>query len=155
MAGKAKAARVGAGATAAGRAARRNVYLQRLVEDEDLRKNLRSAFDSARKAYGRMNGKSPAAMLDDRRLQRELRDTASSLTEAAQSLQGAKKRRRRGRMLLLLLVGGGLAVALSESLRERLLDLVLGKEEEFEYTSTTSPPPPASPPPSTEPVGTS
>ncbi|MDQ4131344.1 MAG: hypothetical protein M3133_10235, partial [Actinomycetota bacterium] len=116
---------------------------------------LRTAFGSARKAYGRMNGKSPVQMIDDRKLQRELRDTASSLSQAADSLRGARKKRRRGRMVVLALVGGGVALALSEGLRERVMDLVLGKEEEFEYTSTTSPPPPTSPPPTSAPVGTS
>ncbi len=155
MAAKKRAAKVGAGATAAGQAARSNVYLQRLMEDEDLRKNLRTAYESARKAYGRMNGKSPAQMFDDRKLQRQLRDTASSLSEAAESLRKGKKKRRRGRLLLLGLAGGGMALAFSEGLRERVMDLVLGKEEEFEYTATTSPPPAESPPPPSEPVGTS
>ena len=55
MAAKKKAAKAGAGAFAAGKAVRSNEYVQRLVEDEELRENLRSAFDSAKKAYGRMS----------------------------------------------------------------------------------------------------
>ena len=38
-------------------------------------------------------------------------------------------------------VGAGAAVAMSEDLRKRVLDLLFGAEEEFEYTSTTMPPP--------------
>ena len=50
-----KAAKAGAGAVAAGKAARDNPYVQRLIEDEELRDNLRTAFESARKAYERMS----------------------------------------------------------------------------------------------------
>ena len=140
---KKKAARAGAGAVAAGKAARSNPYVQRLVEDDQLRDNLRTAYESARKAYSRMsNGKGPAkAVLDDKKTQRELREAATSLRDAADSLRGAKakkKRRRRGRILLLV-VGAGVALALSEGLRKKVLDALFGAEEEFEYTSTTTP----------------
>ena len=139
---KKKAAKAGAGAVAAGRAARSNPYVQRLVEDDDLRENLRTAYESARKAYERMsNGKGPAkAILDDKKTQRELREAASSLREAADSLRGAKAkkhRRRRGRVILLV-VAAGAALALSEGLRKKVLDALFGAEEEFEYSSTTT-----------------
>ena len=49
MAAKKKAAKAGAGAYAAGKAVRSNAYVQRLVEDDELRDNLRTAFESARK----------------------------------------------------------------------------------------------------------
>src|SRR5919202_5307168 len=142
MAKKKKAAKAGAGAIAAGKAAKDNPYVQRIVEDEDLRDNLRTAFESAKKAYERMaNGKGPAkALLDDKKTQRELKEAASSLREAADSLRGAKakkKRRRRGRVLLLL-VAAGAALALSEGLRKKVLDALFGAEEEFEYSSTTT-----------------
>ena len=154
MATKKKAAKVGSGAFAAGKAARDNPYVQRLIEDDELRENLRTAYESARKAYGRMaNGKGPAkAILDDKKTQKELKEAASSLRDAADSLRGAKKKqkRRRGRLLLLLFVGAVLALALSEDLRKKVLDALFGAEEEFEYTSTTTPAPAAS-----EPVGTS
>lgn len=139
---KKKAAKAGAGAVAAGKAVTSNPYVQRMVEDEELRENLRGAFESARKAYERMsNGKGPAkALVEDKKVQKELREAATSLREAADSFRGAKrpkKRKRRGG-LLLLLVGAGLALALSEDLRKKVLDAVFGSEEEFEYTSTTS-----------------
>ena len=44
MAAKKKAAKAGAGAYAAGKAVRSNQYVQRLIEDKELRDNLRSAF---------------------------------------------------------------------------------------------------------------
>ena len=142
MAAKKKAAKAGAGAYAAGTAVRSNEYVQRLVEDQELRDNIRNAFTSAKKAYGRINGKGPAKALDDKKVQRELKDAASSLKDAADSLRGGKKKRgRKGRLLLIGLVGAGLALALSEGLRKKALDALFGAEEEFEYTSTTTAPP--------------
>jgi hypothetical protein len=138
---KKKAASAGAGALAAGRAAKDNPYVQRLVEDDELRDNLRTAYDSARNAYERIaNGKGPAkAILDDKKTQKELREAATSLRDAADSLRGAKKKKkgRKGR-LLLVLVAAGAALALSEGLRKKVLDALFGAEEEFEYTSTTT-----------------
>jgi adenylosuccinate synthase len=158
MAAKKKAAKAGAGAVAAGKAVRSNDYVQRLVEDEDLRDNLRTAFQSAKKAYTRMaNGKGPVkALTEDKKTQKELREAASSLRSAADTLRGAKKKKRRGRfgkLLIVGLVGGGLALALSEDLRKKVLDALFGAEEEFEYTASTTPEP--SSPSSSEPVGTS
>ena len=157
MAAKKKAAKAGAGAVAAGQAVRSNPYIQRLVEDDELRENLRTAYDSARVAYTRMaNGKGPTkALMDDKKTQKQLKQAASSLRDAADSLRGAKrkrKRKRRGSVLLVGLVGAGLALALSEGLRKKVLDALFGAEEEFEYTASTAPEPSSS---SSEPVGTS
>jgi hypothetical protein len=113
-----------------------------LIEDPELRDNLRTAFESARKAYGRMNGKGPAKALDDKKVQRELKEAATALRGAADGLRATPKRkkRRRGRALLFLgLVGAGVAVGMNEGLRKKVLDALFGAEEEFEYTSTTTP----------------
>jgi adenylosuccinate synthase len=152
MAAKGRAAKAGAGAYAAGKAARENAYVQRIVEDDELRENLHTAYDSARKAYTRMsNGKGPTkALMEDKKVQKQLKEAASSLKDAADSLRAPKKRKKhRGRWLVVGLVGAGLALALSEGLRKKVLDALFGAEEEFEYTSTTTP---SSSPSSSEPV---
>ena len=141
---KKQAAKAGAGAVAAGKAVKDNPYVQRIVEDEELRENVRTAFESARRAYARMsNGKGPVkALTEDKKTQKQLREAATSLREAADSLRNAKsgrKKRKRGRGLMLLFVGAGLAIALNEGLRSKVLDALFGSEEEFEYSSTTSP----------------
>jgi adenylosuccinate synthase len=143
MASRKKAAKAGAGAVAAGQAVRSNAYVQRLIEDEELRANLRNTYDSAKRAYGRMNGKGPTKALEDKKVQRELREAATSLREAADGLRGTKKKkgRRRGRLLVLGVVGAVLALALSEGLRKKVLDALFGAEEEFEYTASTTPEP--------------
>jgi hypothetical protein len=124
---------------------RSNPYVQRLIEDEDLRENIREAFESARDAYARIaNGKGPAkALMDDKKVQRDLRKAAESMREASYQLRGKRRKRRLslGRLVLIALIGAGLALLLSEELRKAVLDRVFGAEEEFEYTSTTSPAP--------------
>ena len=87
-----------------------NPYVQRLVQDEDLREDVRVAYDN-------------------------LRSASVALREGQQK----PKKRRLGRLLLLGLVGAGLAIAVSEDLRNKVLDALFGAEEEFDYTSTTAP----------------
>lgn len=134
----------------AARAARSNRYVERLIEDEELRGSLLAAYGAARSAYGRMSNGKPAttALFEDRKLQNELREAAGALRDAANTLREPprKARRRRsglGRKLLLLGIAGVLALALSEDLRGKVLDLLFGAEEEFEYSSTTAPAEPA------------
>jgi hypothetical protein len=139
--------RIGRAAEAA-RAAQRNRYVQRLVEDEALRASLLTAYGAARSAYGRMSNGKPATqeLFENRKLQRELGDAAKALWDASNALREPPKRRRRGgfgRTLLLLTMGALLAIALSPGLRSKLLDLLFGAEEEFDYSSTTAPPEPA------------
>jgi len=136
----------------AARKAQRNRYLQRLIEDEDLRGSLLTAYGAARSAYGRMNNGKPAskALFEDKKLQRELREAAEALRDASSALKESPKKSRRrkgglGRTLLLLTVAAGLALVFSEDLRSKLLDLLFGSEEEFDYSSTTAPAEPAPP----------
>jgi hypothetical protein len=127
-------------------AARNNPYVQRIIEDDDLRENIRDALDRTRKAYARLsNGKAPTkALMEDRKLQKDLREAATSLRDVGVALRDGPKRKRKrrlGRKLFILAVGAGLALALSEGLRKKVLDALFGAEEEFDYTSTTTPAP--------------
>jgi hypothetical protein len=70
-------------------------YVQRLVEDDDLRANLRDAYDSARDAYDRaIDGKGPAKVLEDKKLQSDLRTAAESLRSAAESLREPEQKEK-------------------------------------------------------------
>jgi len=44
-----------------------------------------------------------------------------------------------GKLLLLLMVAAMLAMVLSKDARSKVLDMLFGSEEEFDYTSTTMP----------------
>jgi hypothetical protein len=148
---RSKAAKAGAAAAVP--------YVQRVISDEELRDNVRVAVDSAREAFARLqNGKGAAkVVLDDKKFQQNVSQAATALKEASDALREAPKRtspRRSGggmfRKLLLLVVAAGVAMAVSEDLRNRVLDALFGKEEEFDYSSTTQPstaPPPATPTP--------
>jgi hypothetical protein len=132
-------------AKAAAEGAWGNQYVQRYVHDEELRANVRDALENARSAYARLNnGKSASkTVMEDKKFQKDLKNAADSLKEAGTALRDGPKRKRGGglgKLLLLGIVGGGLAIALSEDVRNKVLDLLFGKEEEFDYTSTTAPP---------------
>lgn len=137
MAARTKQARKAASAAAA----TTSPWVQRLAEDDDLRDNFRVAFEAAKDAYDRISdGKSPRELMDDKKLQKDFKHAADALKDAGSALkEGPKKRKKSGgfgRKLLLLVVGGAIALALSEDLRSKLLDMMFGKEEEFDYGST-------------------
>jgi hypothetical protein len=148
-----------AAAAGAVSAAKDNPYVQRIVSDDDLRDNVRVAFESAKSAYERLsNGKTPSkAIMDDKKLHKDLKAAAEALRDAGSALREAPKKQKKrsggfGRKLLILVVGAGVALAASSDLRSKVLDALFGKEEEFDYTSTTSP---SSAAPSAQPVSSS
>jgi hypothetical protein len=134
-----------------------NPYIQRLIEDDVLRDNIRTAIDSSKSAFDRLTGsKAPQkAILEDRKLQNEIRQAAEAVRYAAMALSDAPKHPsgqkkgglRLGRKLVLVGAAGVAALAASEPLRSKVLDMLFGAEEEFQYTppAGTPTPPPASP----------
>ena len=149
MAAKDKAAK----AAAAAQAAKENPYLQRVIQDDELRDNMVVAFEAARNAYTRLNkGKAPAKnLIEDKKLHADLKRSADALRDASSALREApkhttpKKKRKGGfgKILLLAIVGGVAAIAVSEGLRNKVLDALFGAEEEFDYSSNTTPVAPA------------
>ena len=134
-----------------------NPYIQRVIEDGALRDNVTNVIESSKSAYQRLasNGAPAKAVLEDSKLHEHVESAAGSVRDIALALndvdtkhkQPFKKKKRRGRMLLLLLISAGVALAASEGLRNKLLDALFGKEEEFQYTPPAPAPsePPASP----------
>ena len=146
-------------AAAAARQAAENPYLQRIVHDEELRNNMVVAYEAAKNAYARLNnGKAPTKVLmEDKKLHKDLKRSADALRDATAALRDAPKHakpksKRKGgfrRVLLVAVLGGAIALAVSESLRGKVLDALFGAEEEFDYTSNTAP---SAPPSETTPV---
>jgi hypothetical protein len=138
-------------AAAAARQAAENPYLQRIAHDEELRNNMVVAYEAAKNAYARLNnGKAPTKLLmEDKKLHKDLKRSADALRDATAALRDApkhskpkSKRKRKGglgRVLLLAILGGAVAIAVSEGLRNKVLDALFGAEEEFDYTSNTAP----------------
>ena len=127
--------------------AKSNPYIQALLEDPKLRKNVSAVVNSSKSAYERVNNGNLQAqrLLEDKKLHQDLGRALGAARDATITLTQTKRRRRRlsmGRMIVIAGIGGGIAVAASEQLRSKALDLLFGAEEEFQYT------PPASPPPS-------
>ncbi len=143
MAKKTKAAKAAA-AGAAVKGAKNVKNVRELAQDldqDELRDNVRVAFEAASDAYKRINGKGAKALFEDPKFHEDVRQAAQALRGATNVVQQPKKKRKAGfgRLLMLGAVGAVAAVALSEGLRNKLLDALFGAEEEFDYTSTTTP----------------
>src|ERR1700722_18152404 len=70
-----------------------NPYIQRLIEDSTLRENVRIAIDSSRSAFNRLtSSKAPQrAILEDKKLQNDIREAAEAVRDVAMALSDAPK----------------------------------------------------------------
>jgi hypothetical protein len=115
-------------------------YVERLLEDEAARENLRRGATKLRDAYDRSQKRRVKATRDQK-LRDQLASAAQSLGTGASALvNGARKpKKRRGRTLLKLsaaaAVGAGIALGLNEGLRSSLP----GSSSSPEPASTGSP----------------
>ena len=137
-------------------AAKENPYLQRIIQDEELRDNMVVAYEAGRNAYGRLSSKKAPAkvLMEDKKLHKDLKRSADALRDATIALRDApnrskpKSKRRRGglgKLLFVALLGAIVAIVVSEDLRNKVLDALFGAEEEFDYTSSTTPAAPPTP----------
>ncbi len=118
-----------------------NPYVQRVLADEDLRDQVREAYESSAAAYKRASkSKRPAqALVKDAKLQKDLKaafEAAKSAQEALRDAPGnptAKRGGGKGKFLAIALLGGVIALVASSALRDKVLDLLFGPEETFDY----------------------
>src|SRR6266516_4968719 len=80
-------------------------YIERAFKDEDLRENLRNAFESAREVYNELiggRGAIPVAtrVATDKEIQERLKEAIEELREAADRVQGKKDHSGRNTTLL-------------------------------------------------------
>ena len=125
--------------------AKENPYLNKIVEDKELRENAVAALQSVKSAFDRAQEKGfdkPADLVNDKQLRKELKDAAKGFKQTKNEIKSAaepkKKRHPLRKLLVVGVIGAVVAIVVSEDARKAVLDTLFGAEEEFEYTSTTS-----------------
>ena len=117
-------------------------YVQRAIQDEELRDNLRSAFATARDVYDELIGGRgvtgvASKVASDKDIQEQLRSAIEDLRSAADRIQGREE--HKGRNASLLLAGFALGILFNPmtgpETRRWLKDKIFGEDEEFGYGS--------------------
>jgi hypothetical protein len=115
-------------------------FVERALRDEDLRANVKNAFESAREVYNElMGGRGPVKVgtrvATDKEIQERLKEAVAELREAADRVQGKKEHGARN--TLLLLTGVALGVLFNpmfgSQARKWVSDKIFGSSDDFTY----------------------
>ena len=118
-------------------------YLDRALHDEELRENVRNAYESARTIYNELIGKRGVSgvatrVATDKDIQDELRSTVAELRKAADRVQGKDEHRNRAGGLLFVgvLLGVLFNPLTGPQTRKWLADRLFGGgDDDFTYES--------------------
>ena len=114
-------------------AARVAPYVEQLLDDENVRENLRGAVQATRQAFGRARRKKRASQaLKDRKVQRRVQEAMHAAGEVVSAITREPRRRKRTRRVRALaglaIGGGGLALALNPDARRKALAFLGGED---------------------------
>ena len=124
-------------------AANARPYVERAVGDEELRENVKTAFQAAREVYDELLGNRSVTTVatrvaTDREIQDKLREALDELRTAADRVQGKKE--HGGRNATLLITGIALGILFNPvtgpATRKKLADMVFGGDD-FTYETPT------------------
>jgi hypothetical protein len=118
-------------------------YVQRAISDEDLRDNVKAAFQTARDIYDELIGNRSVTTVatrvaTDKEIQEKLKDAVDELRTAANRVQGKKE--HSGRNATLLIAGIALGILFNPvtgpATRKWLADTVFGGDD-FTYENSS------------------
>jgi predicted RNA-binding protein len=118
-------------------------YVQRAISDEDLRDNVKAAFQTAREIYDELIGNRSVTTVatrvaTDKEIQEKLKDAVDELRTAANRVQGKKE--HSGRNATLLIAGIALGILFNPvtgpATRKWLADTVFGGDD-FTYENSS------------------
>ena len=117
-------------------------YVDRALNDEDVRGNVLRAFNAARKVYEELGGECPIGAASKLSAKDSVRDdldtTVQSLSEAIVRMSGQQPRRRGGWGFLFMITLTLVILfnpATGADTRRWLKDNLFGSEEEFDYST--------------------
>ena len=120
-------------------------YVQRALQDEELRENLRSAYGTARDVYDQLMGNRgvtgvASRVASDEEIQDQLRSAIQDLRSAADRIRGRDTHKGRNTSLLFLGIALGLLFnpITGPDTRRWLKDKIFGEDDEFGYSSSGS-----------------
>jgi gas vesicle protein len=115
-------------------------YVERALKDEELRENIRSAFEAAREVYSDLMGDRGMTGLatrvaTDKEIQDNLKKALGELREAGDRVRGKEEHAARNRMLLLTGITLGILFnpMTGPQTRSWIKEKVLGPSDEFTY----------------------
>ena len=119
-------------------------YVQRALQDEELRENLRNAFATARDVYAELLGNRGVTgiatkVASDEDIQDQLRSAIQDLRSAANRIQGQEGHKSRNSTLLLagIILGILFNPMTGPETRRWLKDRIFGEDEEVGYGGST------------------